>query len=83
MKEQKNETIETLDMTDGQKSENVQDIPKTFFRPIAEIQEAYNREHGIVPKTIVKEIRELISNVDETKETKGKKVFTRSGFHEP
>lgn len=38
-----------------------------------EIQEAYNREHGIVPKTIQKEIRELISNVDETKETKGKK----------
>ena len=39
-----------------------------------EIQEAYNREHGIVPKTIQKEIRELISNVDETKETKGKKT---------
>ena len=39
-----------------------------------EIQEAYNREHGIVPKTIQKEIRELISNVDETKETKGKKA---------
>ena len=38
-----------------------------------EIQKAYNREHGIVPKTIQKEIRELISNVDETKETKGKK----------
>ena len=38
-----------------------------------EIQEVYNREHGIVPKTIQKEIRELISNVDETKETKGKK----------
>lgn len=38
------------------------------------IQEAYNREHGIVPKTIQKEIRELISNVDETKETKGKKA---------
>ena len=42
MKQQKNETIETLDMTDGQKSENVQDIPKTFFRPIAEIQEEQN-----------------------------------------
>lgn len=39
-----------------------------------EIQEAYNREHGIAPKTIQKEIRELISNVDETKETKGKKT---------
>lgn len=27
-----------------------------------EIQDAYNREHGITPKTIVKEIRDLISN---------------------
>lgn len=29
-----------------------------------EIQEAYNQEHGIVPKTIIKEIREVISNED-------------------
>ncbi len=27
------------------------------------IQEAYNNEHGIVPKTIIKEIREVVSNV--------------------
>ena len=33
------------------------------------IQEEYNQEHGIVPKTIIKEIRELISNED----TEGKK----------
>lgn len=33
------------------------------------IQEEYNKEHGIVPKTIIKEIRELISNED----TDGKK----------
>ena len=33
------------------------------------IQEEYNKEHGIVPKTIIKEIRELISNED----TAGKK----------
>lgn len=33
------------------------------------IQEEYNQEHGIVPKTIIKEIRELISNED----TDGKK----------
>ena len=33
------------------------------------IQEKYNQEHGIVPKTIIKEIRELISNED----TEGKK----------
>ncbi len=25
------------------------------------IQEAYNEEHGIVPKTIIKEIRDLIA----------------------
>ena len=30
-----------------------------------EIQEEYNRIHGIIPKTIIKEIRELISNDDE------------------
>ena len=29
------------------------------------IQEAYNQKHNIVPKTVIKEIRELISNVDE------------------
>ena len=29
------------------------------------IQEKYNKEHGIIPKTIIKEIRELISNIDE------------------
>ena len=28
------------------------------------IQEEYNQKHGIVPKTIIKEIRELISNED-------------------
>ena len=38
------------------------------------IQEKYNEEHGIIPQTIHKEIRDLISNVDEdTKETKPKK----------
>ena len=38
------------------------------------IQEEYNKEHHIVPKTIIKEIRELISNEDEVakKEQKGK-----------
>ena len=35
------------------------------------IQEEYNKEHGIVPKTIIKEIRDLISNIDESdKKTK-------------
>ena len=29
------------------------------------IQEEYNKEHGIIPKTIIKEVRDLISNIDE------------------
>ena len=29
------------------------------------IQEQYNKEHNIIPKTIIKDIREVISNVDE------------------
>ncbi len=33
------------------------------------IQEEYNKEHGITPQTIKKEIRDLISNVEENKET--------------
>jgi excinuclease ABC subunit B len=37
------------------------------------IQEAYNKEHNIVPKTIVKEIRELISNVDDKEKKKTEK----------
>ena len=37
------------------------------------IQEAYNREHNIIPKTINKEIREVISNVL-TDENKLKKI---------
>lgn len=32
------------------------------------IQDAYNKEHNIIPKTITKEIREVISNSVETKE---------------
>ena len=38
------------------------------------IQEAYNVEHGIVPKTIVKEIRDIISNVDDSASNKEDKV---------
>ena len=30
------------------------------------IQNKYNEEHGIIPKTIIKEIRDLISNIDES-----------------
>lgn len=34
------------------------------------IQEEYNQKHGIIPKTVVKEIRELITNEDEDKKDK-------------
>ncbi len=34
-----------------------------------EIQEKYNKEHNIVPKTIIKEIRDVISNNNELEET--------------
>ena len=37
-----------------------------------EIQEKYNSDHGIVPKTIIKEIRDLISNIDESNNKKTK-----------
>ena len=38
------------------------------------IQEKYNEEHGIVPKTIIKDIREVISNNANVTETKNKKL---------
>ena len=38
------------------------------------IQEKYNEEHGITPKTIIKDIREVISNTDLNKESKTKKL---------
>ena len=38
------------------------------------IQEKYNQEHGIIPKTIVKEIRDLISNLDDSKDKKTPKL---------
>ena len=38
---------------------------------------AYNKEHNIVPKTIVKEIRDLISNVDEEGNKKDKKNISK------
>ena len=38
------------------------------------IQEKYNSEHGIIPKTIIKEIRDLISNIDDSKKDKPKKM---------
>ena len=41
------------------------------------IQEAYNKEHNIVPKTITKKIREYISNIDTKKEEKVSKKDTK------
>ena len=38
------------------------------------IQEKYNAEHGIIPQTINKEIRDVISNVDTNKSKKTKKI---------
>lgn len=38
------------------------------------IQEEYNRVHGIVPKTIMKEIRDVISNEEEVSDSKPKKI---------
>ena len=35
-----------------------------------EIQEKYNKEFNVIPKTINKEIRDVISNIDKTKENK-------------
>ena len=40
------------------------------------IQEKYNQEHGIIPHTIIKEIRDVISNEEEVKE-KDKKQMTK------
>ena len=37
------------------------------------IQEKYNEEHGITPKTIIKDIREVISNIATDKTSKAKK----------
>ena len=38
------------------------------------IQEEYNRQHGIVPKTIQKEIRDVISNEAEVQHDSKKKM---------
>lgn len=40
------------------------------------VQEAYNKEHGIIPQTIKKEIRDLISNNEE--KTKPKEKMTKT-----
>ena len=47
-------------------------IDETTRRRI--IQEEYNQKHGIIPKTIIKEIRDVISNQEEVKEKQVKKM---------
>ena len=37
-------------------------------------QDDYNKEHGIIPQTIIKEIRDLISNIDARSDSKQKKL---------
>jgi len=41
------------------------------------IQEEYNKEHGIIPKTIIKEIRDLISNEDEVSKKESKTKMSK------
>ena len=44
------------------------------------IQEEYNKKHNIIPKTIIKEIREVISNVDDKKEKQKKMTKKELAF---
>ncbi len=56
-------------------ADKITDSMKTAIDETArrrKIQEEYNKENGIVPKTIIKEIRDLISNIDDKKDTKKK-----------
>ena len=41
------------------------------------IQEEYNHVHGIIPKTIMKEIRDVISNEEEFEEKESKKILSK------
>ncbi|MBQ9024097.1 MAG: excinuclease ABC subunit UvrB [Bacilli bacterium] len=41
------------------------------------IQQEFNKKHNIIPKTIKKEIRELIKNTDESKEEKITKTYSK------
>ena len=46
------------------------------------IQDKYNKEHNITPKTIVKEIREVVSNVDKASKKKTKKLTKQERLNE-
>ena len=45
------------------------------------IQEEYNKKHGIIPKTIEKEIREIVSNID-VKNSNNKKKLSKKEFEQ-
>ncbi len=45
------------------------------------IQEEYNKEHNITPKTIQKEIRDVISNIDTSKDKKIKMSKKEQKIH--
>lgn len=42
------------------------------------IQEEYNIKHNIIPKTIIKEIHDIITNEDNTKEKEKKTILTKA-----
>lgn len=42
-----------------------------------EIQDKYNKEHNITPKTIIKEIREVVSNEVDEKKSKQKQKLSK------
>ena len=46
------------------------------------IQDKYNKEHNITPKTIVKEIREVVSNIDKSSKKKTKKLTKQEKLNE-
>ncbi len=58
----------------GDKITDSMDLAITETKRRRQIQEKYNEEHGIVPKTIKKAIRDVISNTAEDKNGKQKKV---------
>ena len=64
-----------------QVSDSMQEAIKETQRR-RKIQEKYNQEHGIVPKTIVKEIKEVITNqvVDKKPEKMNKKEKEKMAF---
>ena len=75
------EIISISTLTESEREYMELAIKETNRRRI--IQENYNREHNIIPKTIVKEINEVISNeIDETtKEPEKMSKQNISKFH--